>query len=177
MLTALLPFIFALLWASSYVAAKVGLVDATPFALVGVRLSIAAVAAGLLIAATGRSWPRLKSWPQLLLGGALLHGLGLSMTHAALIVVDATPTALVHAFHPILTAALAITVAGTASSWSPALFGTNPAPPAAQPAAPRPHHNCGYSTDPPRQGQAKPGWRRRRPHTPTARVSRQRFPL
>jgi drug/metabolite transporter (DMT)-like permease len=105
-LIALLPFVFALLWASSYVAAKVGLVDATPFALVGVRLSIAAVAAGLLIAVTGRSWPRLKSWPLLLLGGALLHGLGLSMTHAALVAVDATPTALVHAFHPILTAAL-----------------------------------------------------------------------
>ena len=28
------------------------------------------------------------------------------MTHAALVAVDATPTALVHAFHPILTAAL-----------------------------------------------------------------------
>ena len=35
----------------------------------------------------------------------------------------------------ILTAALAIAVAGTASSWSPELFGTNPARPAAQPAA------------------------------------------
>ena len=60
----------------------------------------------LLIAATGRSWPRRKSWPLLLLGGALLHGFGLAMTHAALVAVDATPTALVHAFHPILTAAL-----------------------------------------------------------------------
>ncbi len=41
-LYALLPFVFALLWASSYVAAKIGLVDATPFALVGARLAIAA---------------------------------------------------------------------------------------------------------------------------------------
>jgi drug/metabolite transporter (DMT)-like permease len=105
-LSALLPFVFALLWASSYVAAKVGLVDATPFALVGARLSIAAVAGALLIVATGRSWPRIASWPMLLLGGALLHGFGLAMTHAALVAVDATPTALVHAFHPILTAAL-----------------------------------------------------------------------
>ena len=105
-LYALLPFVFALLWASSYVAAKIGLVDATPFALVGARLAIAAAAAALLIAATGRSWPQRKSWPLLLLGVALLHGFGLAMTHAALIAVDATPTALVHAFHPILTAAL-----------------------------------------------------------------------
>jgi drug/metabolite transporter (DMT)-like permease len=102
----LLPFVFALLWASSYIAAKIGLIDATPFALVGARLSIAAIAAALLITVTGRAWPGRKSWPFLLLGGALLHGFGLSMTHAALVAVDATPTALVHAFHPILTAAL-----------------------------------------------------------------------
>ncbi|MEA2981060.1 MAG: hypothetical protein QOF09_2883 [Alphaproteobacteria bacterium] len=108
MLPALLPFVFALLWASSYIAAKIGLVDATPFALVGARLTIAAAAAALLIIATGRSWPQPRSWPLLLLGGALLHGFGLAMTHAALVAVDATPTALVHAFHPILTAALGI---------------------------------------------------------------------
>src|SRR5215211_1923225 len=99
-LSALLPFVFALLWASSYVAAKIGLIDATPFALVAARLSIAAAAAALLMRimgrTSGRSWPRAASWPYLLLGGALLHGLGLSMTHAALVAVDATPTALVH---------------------------------------------------------------------------------
>ena len=54
MLTALLPFVFALLWASSYVAAKIGLMDATPFALVGARLSIAAAAAALLMRILGR---------------------------------------------------------------------------------------------------------------------------
>ena len=104
--TSLLPFVFALLWASSYIAAKIGLIDATPFALVGARLSMAAVAAALLITVTGRSWPGRTSWPFLLLGGALLHGFGLSLTHAALVAVDATSTALVHAFHPILTATL-----------------------------------------------------------------------
>ncbi len=108
MLTALLPFVFALLWASSYVAAKVGLVDASPFALVAVRLSIAAAAAALLMWLMGRSWPRAAKWPYILLGGALLHGFGLAMTHAALVAVDATPTALVHAFHPILTAAVSV---------------------------------------------------------------------
>ena len=106
MLPILLPFVFALLWASSYVAAKIGLIDATPFALVGARLAIASVGAALLMMAMGRNWPRRDAWPMLLLGGALLHGLGLAMAHAALVAVDATPTALVHAFHPILTAAL-----------------------------------------------------------------------
>jgi len=105
-LPSLLPFLFALLWASSYAAAKIGLLGASPFALVGVRLAIAAAAAAALMRFMSRSWPRATSWPYLLLGGALLHGFGLSMTHAALLAVDATPTALVHAFHPILTAAL-----------------------------------------------------------------------
>ena len=112
MLAALLPFVFALLWASSYVAAKIGLMDATPFALVGARLSIAAAAAAILMQIMGRRWPRARSWPTLLLGGALLHGFGLAMTHAALVAVDATPTALVHAFHPILTAAFSVALFG-----------------------------------------------------------------
>jgi drug/metabolite transporter (DMT)-like permease len=107
-LAALLPFVFALLWASSYVAAKVGLTDASPFALVAVRLSIAAAIAAVLMWLMGRRWPRAAKWPYILVGGALLHGFGLAMTHAALVAVDATPTALVHAFHPILTAALSV---------------------------------------------------------------------
>jgi drug/metabolite transporter (DMT)-like permease len=107
-LAALLPFVFALLWASSYVAAKVGLIDASPFALVGARLSIAAAIAAVLMGLMGRRWPHAAKWPYILLGGALLHGFGLAMTHAALVAVDATPTALVHAFHPILTAALSV---------------------------------------------------------------------
>ena len=50
------------------------------------------------------------------------------MTHAALVAVDATPTALVHAFHPILTAALgtvllarALRARGNGSAWRWAL--------------------------------------------------------
>ena len=116
-LPALLPFVFALLWASSYVAAKIGLIDATPFALVAARLAIAAAAAALLIRVMGRNWPARRRWPYLLTGGALLHGLGLSMTHAALVAVDATPTALVHAFHPILTAALGVALLGERFAW------------------------------------------------------------
>src|SRR4029078_7099022 len=91
---------------SSYVAAKIGLTDASPFALVGARLAIAAGIAGGLVQFSGGKKARWTKWPAILLGGALLHGFGLAMTHAALIAVDATPTALVHAFHPILTAAL-----------------------------------------------------------------------
>jgi drug/metabolite transporter (DMT)-like permease len=46
MLSAALPFLFAILWASSYAAAKIGLADITPYTFVAVRLTIAAVPSG-----------------------------------------------------------------------------------------------------------------------------------
>ena len=109
MLSATLPFVFAILWASSYAAAKIGLADITPYAFVAIRLAIAAAAAVLMVLALKRPWGPVKlRWPHLLIGGALVHGLALSTAHAALVSVAATPTALVHAFHPILTAALGV---------------------------------------------------------------------
>jgi drug/metabolite transporter (DMT)-like permease len=112
------PFVFALLWASSYAAAKIGLLDITPCAFVTVRLAIAAAAAVLFVMALGRPWtPIAHAWPHLLLGGALAHGLALSTTHAALVTVAATPAALVHAFHPVLTAALGVLLLGDRFAW------------------------------------------------------------
>ena len=112
-----LPFVFALLWASSYAGAKIGLADITPFAFVAVRLTIAAGAAAMLVHFLRRRWPDAGRWPHLLIGGALVHGLALSMAHAALVTVDATPTALVHAFHPIITAALGVVLLGEKFAW------------------------------------------------------------
>ena len=117
MLSVLLPFCFALLWASSYAAAKIGLPHITPFAFVAVRLIIAAVAAAVLLAVLRRRWPTRSMWPHLLIGGALLHGAGLAFAHAALVQVDATPTALVHAFHPILTAAFGTLLLSERFAW------------------------------------------------------------
>jgi drug/metabolite transporter (DMT)-like permease len=114
---ALLPFIFAELWASSYAAAKIGLLDISPFCFVAVRLSVAASCAMLLILALRWRLPTRAMWLHLAIGGALLHGFGLAMAHAALVEVDATPTALVHAFHPILTAALGSTLLAERFAW------------------------------------------------------------
>jgi drug/metabolite transporter (DMT)-like permease len=112
-LPATLPFVFAILWASSYAAAKIGLVDITPYAFVAIRLAIAAAAAVVTVLALKRPWKAIKQrWPHLLVGGALAHGLALATAHKALVSVAATPTALVHAFHPILTAALGVIVVG-----------------------------------------------------------------
>lgn len=117
-LPALLPFGFAVFWASSYAAAKIGLADITPYTFVAVRLTIAAAAAIVMVLALKRPWePVARRWPHLLLGGALIHGLALSTAHAALVSVAATPTALVHAFHPILTAALGVLLLGERFFW------------------------------------------------------------
>jgi drug/metabolite transporter (DMT)-like permease len=114
----LLPFVFAVLWASSYTAAKIGLADITPYAFVAIRLTIAAAAAIALVLVLRRPWaPIARTWPHLLIGGALAHGLALSTTHAALVTVAATPTALVHAFHPVLTAALGAVLLGDRFAW------------------------------------------------------------
>ena len=118
MLPATLPFVFAILWASSYAAAKIGLADITPYAFVAIRLTIAAAAAIVMVLALKRPWGAVKRrWPHLLIGGALVHGLALATAHAALVSVAATPTALVHAFHPILTAALGVIVLGETLRW------------------------------------------------------------
>lgn len=106
------------MWASSYVAAKVGLHDISPYAFVAVRLSIAAAGAVALAFVLRRPWDAVRRrWLHLLIGGALIHGLALSTAHAALLSVDATPTALVHAMHPILTAALGALLLGETFRW------------------------------------------------------------
>jgi len=117
-LPAALPFVFATLWASSYAAAKIGLADITPYAFVALRLVIAAGAAVAMVLALRRPWqPIARRWPHLLIGGALAHGLALATTHKALVSVAATPTALIHAFHPILTAALGVFLLGETFRW------------------------------------------------------------
>jgi drug/metabolite transporter (DMT)-like permease len=117
-LPATLPFVFAVLWASSYVAAKVGLADISPYAFVTVRLAIAAAAAVVMVLVVkAPQGPVRQRWPHLLIGGALVHGLALATAHKALISVAATPTALVHAFHPILTAALGAMLLGERFAW------------------------------------------------------------
>jgi drug/metabolite transporter (DMT)-like permease len=117
-LPAILPFVFAILWASSYVAAKIGLADISPYAFVAIRLAIAAAAAIVMVLALRRPWgPVKRRWLHLMIGGALAHGLALATAHKALISVAATPTALVHAFHPILTAALGVFLLSERFAW------------------------------------------------------------
>ena len=118
MLPIFLPFAFALCWASSYIAAKVGLRDITPLAFVAVRMVFAVAGAFAILAMRGANWKAIADkWPHLLVGGALAHGLALTSTHVALVTVGATPVALVHAFNPVLTAALGVVLLGESFRW------------------------------------------------------------
>jgi drug/metabolite transporter (DMT)-like permease len=117
-LPAILPFAFATFWASSYASTKIGLVDISPYAFVAIRLVLAAAAALAMVLALKRPFEAVKQrWPHLLIGGALVHGLALTTAHKALVSVAATPAALVHAFHPILTAALGVVLLGERFAW------------------------------------------------------------
>ncbi len=108
-LSFLMPAMFALLWASSYVTSRIGLDDISPVLFVAIRLVIAAPLMLLLaIFMRKEALPALPHWPHLMIGGALVHGVTLGAAHVALITVDAAPLALVHAIHPVLTAAIAV---------------------------------------------------------------------
>ena len=117
-IAAVVPFAFALLWASSYIGAKVGLRDITPLLFVAIRLGVAALAAAALVLLLRRSWSAAASrWHHLLIGGALVHGLALSTAHVALVTFSATPVAMVHAFHPTVTAVCGVLLLGERFRW------------------------------------------------------------
>jgi drug/metabolite transporter (DMT)-like permease len=114
----LAPFVFALLWASSYIGAKVGLRDISPFLFVAVRLTIAAFAALALLRVIDTDWDAIRRrWPHLLISGALVHGLALTTAHDALVSFAATPVAMVHAFHPTVTAVFGVLLLGERFRW------------------------------------------------------------
>lgn len=105
----LFPLLFAVLWSSTYATAQVGLLYITPAYFVALRLALATLAMfALVFLIRGEKLPRGITLLHLLVGGALVHGLTQVPAHMALISVKAAPLALVHAFHPVLTAALSV---------------------------------------------------------------------
>lgn len=122
-----LPVLFALLWASSYVTSRIGLDDISPILFVAIRLAIAVpLMLALVVLVRKEPLPSIDHWPHLLIGGALVHGVTLAPAHVALITVNAAPLALVHAFHPVLTAAIAVPLLNerlTPRQWVGMVFG------------------------------------------------------
>ena len=99
-----LPYLFVLLWSSSFVAVKTGLRDMTPLLFVALRLTIAA--AVLLAIMARRSWAPLsgRRWLHCGIAGILLNGIGLMPPHVGMEMAPAAHIALVQSLTPVLTA-------------------------------------------------------------------------
>jgi drug/metabolite transporter (DMT)-like permease len=110
LLIRLSPFLFVLLWSSSFVAARVGLRQITPLLFVAVRMAgCAAVMVGLMVVLR-RSWQPLGRWKWLHCGiaGALMNAIGLMAPHVGLLTTPSAQIALVQSLTPLLTAVLGV---------------------------------------------------------------------
>ncbi len=110
MLARFVPFLFVLLWSSSFVAAKTGLRHLSPLLFVAIRLAACAVVLVALMLLLRRSWRPLggRRWLHCAIAGALLNGVGLMGPHVGLLMAPAAQIALVQSLTPLLTAALGV---------------------------------------------------------------------
>ncbi len=110
MLARLAPFLFVLLWSSSFIAAKVGLRHMSPLLFVAVRLAACATVLVVLMLLLRRSWRPLADWRWLhcAVAGALLNAVGLMAPHVGLLLAPAAQIALVQSLTPLLTAVFGV---------------------------------------------------------------------
>jgi drug/metabolite transporter (DMT)-like permease len=102
------PFLFVLLWSSSFIAAKAGLRDLSPLLFVAIRLVACAIVLTALMVVLRQSWRPLASWKWLhcAVAGALLNAIGLMGPHVGLLTAPAAQIALAQSLTPLLTAVL-----------------------------------------------------------------------
>ena len=65
---------FIFLWASAFVAAKLGLGDAGPFSMLSIRFAIVAIIFALMVVLFKNPWPKKREFKHLAIVGILLHG-------------------------------------------------------------------------------------------------------
>ena len=108
MLIRFAPFLFVLLWSSSFVTGKTGLRFISPLLFVAVRLAGCAVVLVLLMLLLRRSWRPIAGRQGLhcAVAGILLNGFGLMAPHIGLTLVPAAHIAIVQSLTPLATAAL-----------------------------------------------------------------------
>jgi len=104
----LAPFGFVLLWASSFIASRVGLRYLSPFLFVTVRLALASAVLVLVTAILRRKWRVLAGrWAHCAVAGVLTNSVLLLTAHYAMVHTGAAQIALVQTLNPLLTALLA----------------------------------------------------------------------
>ena len=106
----LVPFLFVVLWSSSFIAAKTGLRHFSPLLFVAIRLTACACVLTLLMLLLHRSWRGLSRgrWLHCAVAGALLNAMGLMAPHVGLLLAPASQIALVQSLTPLLTAVLGV---------------------------------------------------------------------
>ena len=110
MLVRLAPFLFVLLWSSSFIASKVGLRHMSPLLFVAVRMAGCALVLVALMQMRRRSWRSLTGWQwfHCSVAGALLNAFGVMAPHVGMLLAPAAQIALVQSLTPLLTAAFGV---------------------------------------------------------------------
>ncbi len=107
------PFVFVLLWSSSFIAARVGLRQMTPLLFVALRMVACAVVLVAIMLLLRRPWHVLRGvWVHCAIAGVLMNAILLMTAHVAMVHSPAAPIALVQTLNPLLTAVLAWPVLG-----------------------------------------------------------------
>ncbi|HVY16026.1 MAG TPA: DMT family transporter [Rhodopila sp.] len=104
------PFLFVLLWSSSFVAARVGLRHITPLLFVAARMAGCALVMVVLMLVLRQSWRPLRrgKWLHCGIAGALMNAIGLMAPHVGLLTTPSAQIALVQSLTPLLTAVLGV---------------------------------------------------------------------
>jgi drug/metabolite transporter (DMT)-like permease len=122
------PYVFILLWSSSFVTARVGLRVISPLLFVGVRLIIAALILGVATLRSGRAGEALRGrWLHLAIAGALVNGVTLSAFHVGMVTENVGVMALMQSLSPMLVALAAVPLLGErlrAVQWLGLVLGT-----------------------------------------------------
>ncbi len=108
MLYRVAPFLFVLLWSSSFIAVKAGLRFLSPLLFVAVRLALCALVLTGLMLVLRRSWRPIAGWRGVhcAVAGILMNGVGLMAPHVGIQVLPAAHVALLQALTPLLTAGI-----------------------------------------------------------------------
>jgi len=123
----ILKITFIFLWASAFVAAKLGLDDAGPFSMLAVRFAIVSFIFASIVFIFRTKWPKWNEIPYIALVGILLHGLYLGGVFFSIKQgTSAGISSLIVSLHPVLTCILAIFLIGekiTLDRWAGIFLG------------------------------------------------------
>ena len=127
MIDFILKITFIFLWASAFVAAKLGLDDAGPFSMLAVRFAIVSFIFASIVFIFRTKWPKWNEIPYIALVGILLHGLYLGGVFFSIKQgTSAGISSLIVSLHPVLTCILAIFLIGekiTLDRWAGIFLG------------------------------------------------------